>query len=75
MEENYDKTLFKNLQTEVKNLITEQRIQNLAITLSKVKHILSLLKNEQSNEPPLRLLTEEEMYNLHWKNLKKIWIL
>ena len=74
LEENYDKTLFKNLQTEVKNLITEQRIQNLAITLSKVKHILSLLKNEQSNEPPLRLLTEEEMYNLHWKNLKTILI-
>ena len=47
--------------------ITEQRIQNLAVTLDKIKHLLSLI---HCSEPPLKVLNEEETYNYYWKNLR-----
>lgn len=60
--------------------IAENRIQNIAITLDKVIHVLDLMKTD---EPPLIQLTEKEVYEHYWgkedslrssldTNLKKI---
>lgn len=43
--------------------IRENRIQNIAITIDKVLHVLDLL---QTDEPPLIRLTEEEVYQNLW---------
>jgi hypothetical protein len=45
------------------NGITENRIQNIAITLDKVIHVLNLMK---TNEPPLIQLSEQEVYEHYW---------
>ena len=66
LEEDYDKELYENIKMQVAG-ITEQRIQNLAVTLDKIKHLLSLI---HCSEPPLKVLNEEETYNYYWKNLR-----
>jgi hypothetical protein len=43
--------------------ITENRVQNIAITLDKVLHVLNLMKTDQ---PPLILLTQKEIYDYYW---------
>jgi hypothetical protein len=43
--------------------ITENRIQNIAITLDKVLHVLSLMKTDQT---PLILLSQKEIYEYYW---------
>ena len=43
--------------------IKENRIQNLAITIDKVIHVLELMGND---EPPLIQLTEQEIYESLW---------
>ena len=64
LEEDYDKELYENIKMQVAG-ITEQRIQNLAVTLDKIKHLLSLI---HCSEPPLKVLNEEETYNSLFNN-------
>ena len=66
LEPDYDKELYESIKFQVAG-ITEQRIQNLAITLDKIKHLLSLI---HSDEPPLKLLTEEDTFNFYCKNIR-----
>ena len=60
--------------------ITESRIQNIAITIDKVIHVLQLMK---TNKPPLIKISENEIYEHYWgksdsirenlfKNFKKV---
>ncbi len=41
------------------------RIQNLIITLDKIKYFL---RRSKSEEPPLSLLNEEEVLDIFWKD-------
>ena len=49
----FDKVLYEGCKIQV-NGIVDQRIQSLAITLDKIKHILSLIGAPYNTEPPLK---------------------
>ena len=70
LEEEFDKVLYEGCKCQVSGII-DQRIQSLAITLDKIKHVLSLIGSQYNNEPPLRFLTEKEKYECHWKPMKE----
>ena len=71
LEEDYDINLYEGFKCQVNGII-DQRIQSLAITLDKIKHVLSLISSSNNNiEPPLRFLTEKEKYEYHWKPIKE----
>ena len=65
----YDNNLYESCKCQV-NGIVDQRIQSLAITLDKIKHVLSLIGPSSNIEPPLRFLSEKEKYECHWKPIK-----
>ena len=65
----FDKVLYEGCKIQV-NGIVDQRIQSLAITLDKIKHILSLIGAPYNTEPPLKFLSEKEKYEYHWKPIK-----
>ena len=65
----FDKVLYEGCKIQV-NGIVDQRIQSLAITLDKIKHILSLIGAPYNTEPPLKFLSEKEKYEYHWKPMK-----
>jgi len=46
------------------------RIQNLAITLDKVVHLLKIMN---TSEPPIRPLSEQEVYYKLWKDEKSLY--
>ena len=70
LEEEFDKVLYEGCKYQVSGII-DQRIQSLAITLDKIKHVLSLIGSPYNIEPPLRFLTEKEKYECHWKPMKE----
>ena len=71
LEKDYDINLYEGFKCQVNGII-DQRIQSLAITLDKIKHVLSLISSSNNNiEPPLRFLTEKEKYEYHWKPIKE----
>jgi len=43
--------------------ITENRIQNIAITIDKIIHVLNLMK---THKPPLVIINEKEVYEHYW---------
>ncbi len=43
--------------------ITENRIQNIAITIDKIIHVLNLMK---THKPPLVIINEKEVYEYYW---------
>lgn len=47
------------------NAITDNRLQNLAITIDKVIHVLDLMK---TINPPLAKLNKKEVYDFYWEN-------
>ena len=53
------------------NSIINQRIQSLAITLDKIKCVLTLIGTPYNNKPPLKFLTEKEKNECHWKSMKE----
>ena len=42
------------------------RLQNVAISVDRVKHFLSRQPQELQNEPPFRVLTEKEVIDFLW---------
>jgi hypothetical protein len=50
--------------------VRDQRVQNLAITVDKIKYILS--QEGQSQKPPLRFLSEEEELEFLWTGKNSI---
>jgi len=71
LEKEYDINLYEACKYQVSSII-DQRIQSLAITIDKIKHVLSLIGPSNNNiEPPLRFLTEKEKYEYHWKPMKE----
>ena len=70
LEKEYDSILYEGCKCQV-NGIVDQRIQSLAITLDKIKHVLSLIGSSSNIEPPLRFLTEKEKYEYHYKPMKE----
>ena len=47
---------------ELKNL-RDSKLANIAITINKVAHILKLMKTQ---EPPIRRMTDKEVYQAIW---------
>ena len=71
LEKEYDTNLYEACKCQVSGII-DQRIQSLAITIDKIKHVLSLIAPSNNNiEPPLRFLSEKEKYEYHWKPMKE----
>ena len=70
LDKDYDQNLYEAYKNQVSGIV-DQRIQSLAITLDKIKHVLNLIGPSNYNEPPLRFLTEKEIYELHWKPMKE----
>jgi len=70
LDKEFDKVLYEGCKYQVSGII-DQRIQSLAITLDKIKHVLSLIGSPYNIEPPLRFLTEKEKYECHWKPMKE----
>ena len=70
LDKDYDSILYEACKCQV-NSIIDQRIQSLAITLDKIKHVLSLIGNANNEEPPLRFLSEKEKYEYHYKPIKE----
>ena len=70
LDNEFDKTLYEGCKCQVSGII-DQRIQSLAITLDKIKHVLSLIGLPYNNEPPLKFLSEKEKYEYHWKPMKE----
>ena len=70
LEEEFDKVLYEGCKCQVSGIV-DQRIQSLAITLDKIKHVLSLIGAPYNTEPPLRFLSEKEKYEFHWKPMKE----
>ena len=70
LEKEYDNILYEGCKCQV-NGIVDQRIQSLAITLDKIKHVLSLIGSSNNIEPPLRFLSEKEKYEYHYKPMKE----
>ena len=66
----YDNNLYEACKCQVNGII-DQRIQSLAITLDKIKHVLSLIGPPNNTEPPLKFLSEKEKYEFHWKPMKE----
>ena len=65
----FDKALYEGCKYQVNGII-DHRIQSLAITLDKIKHVLSLIGAPYNKEPPLKFLSEKEKYEYHWKPMK-----
>ena len=70
LNQDYDHNLYEACKCQVNGII-DQRIQSLAITLDKIKHVLSLIGPLNNEEPPLRFLNEKEKYEYHWKPMKE----
>ena len=70
LDNEFDKTLYEGCKIQVNGII-DQRIQSLAITIDKIKHVLSLIGAPYNTEPPLKFLTEKEKYENHWKPIKE----
>ena len=70
LDNEFDKVLYEGCKYQVSGII-DQRIQSLAITLDKIKHVLSLIGPTYNNEPPLKFLSEKEKYECHWKPMKE----
>ena len=70
LEKEYDNNLYEACKSQV-NGIVDQRIQSLAITLDKIKHVLNLIGPPNNVEPPLKFLSEKEKYEFHWKPMKE----
>ena len=70
LDNEFDKALYEGCKCQVSGII-DQRIQSLAITLDKIKHVLSLIGLPYNNEPPLKFLSEKEKYEYHWKPMKE----
>ena len=70
LDKEFDKVLYEGCKYQVSGII-DQRIQSLAITLDKIKHVLSLIGSPYNIEPPLRFLSEKEKYECHWKPMKE----
>ena len=70
LDNNFDKVLYEGCKCQVNGII-DQRIQSLAITLDKIKHVLTLIGSPYNSEPPLKFLTEKEKYEYHWKPMKE----
>ena len=70
LDNEFDKVLYEGCKYQVSGII-DQRIQSLAITLDKIKHVLSLIGSPFNNEPPLKFLSEKEKYECHWKPMKE----
>ena len=70
LDNNFDKVLYEGCKCQVSGII-DQRIQSLAITLDKIKHVLSLIGEPYNKEPPLKFLSEKEKYEYHWKLIKE----
>ena len=70
IEKDFDQKLYESCKAQVNGVI-DQRIQSLAITIDKIKHILNLIGAPNNLEPPLRFLEEKEKYETHWKPMKE----
>lgn len=65
----YPSTISKeSLALDAKNL-RDGKLQNVAITIDKVMHVL---KRMNTNQPPLRTLSAAELYEIFWSGENSI---